>query len=137
MIFVGRFHRQFLGALGASVMAVLLAPSPARAQFGDSLPGVGPINRSMGGAAVAAPIDAAGALFWNPATIAGLPSSELETAFELLIVRTSLSSRIAAGALGPGLPPRSLYGHTGGNDGVFPLPIVGLVYRPENNPFWT
>src|SRR5437762_10906170 len=122
MIFVGRFHRQFLAALGASVMAVLLGSSPARAQFGDSLPGVGPINRSMGGAAVAAPIDAAGALFWNPATIAGLGRSEMESAVELIDIRTSLTSRLAAGALGSGLPPRSMYGHTGGNDGVIPLP---------------
>ena len=31
------------------------------------IPSVGPINQSMGGATVAAPIDAMGSLAWNPA----------------------------------------------------------------------
>lgn len=34
----------------------------ARAQFGLAVSGVGPIHRSMGGAAVAAPLDASGAI---------------------------------------------------------------------------
>ena len=46
-------------------------PVRLRAQ-GIALSGVGPVNRSMGGAATAAPIDAAGALMWNPASISGL-----------------------------------------------------------------
>jgi len=121
----------------ASVAIVLLGQVPARAQIGDSLNGVGPINRSMGGAAVAAPIDSAGALYWNPATIAGLENSELESGLELLFPRSWLSSRVAAGALGPGFPSRSMYGNTGGNDSVAPLPFLGLVYRPESNPFFT
>jgi long-subunit fatty acid transport protein len=72
--------------VSASLMAVFLGPA-AHAQIGDALGGVGPINRSMGGAAVAAPIDAAGARFWNPASIAGLSSSELESAIELIDLR--------------------------------------------------
>src|SRR4051812_33657633 len=58
--------------IGTTLLTLLLGHHPAWAQFGDSLPGAGPINRSMGGAAVAAPIDPAGALYWNPATIGGL-----------------------------------------------------------------
>ena len=46
-------------------------------------------------------------------------------------------SRVAAGALARGVPAQSTYGRTGGNDGVTPAPIVGLVYRPEDNPIWT
>ncbi len=33
--------------------------------------------------------------------------------------------------------PSRRNGRTGGNDGVTPAPIVGLVYRPEDNPIWT
>jgi len=134
---VRRFAWKPLGWISASLLAVLLGQVSARAQIGDSLTGVGPINRSMGGAAVAAPIDAGGALFWNPASIAGLSDSEMEFGLELLDVRTSLSSRVAAGALGPGVPPQTLFGHTGGNDGVTPLPMLGLVYRPEKDSVWT
>jgi hypothetical protein len=39
---------------------------------GIVIPGAGPVNRSMCGASVAAPIDAAGAMLWNPAAITGL-----------------------------------------------------------------
>jgi long-chain fatty acid transport protein len=123
--------------LAASVTVTLLGQFSARAQIGDSLNGIGPINRSMGGAAVAAPLDSAGALYWNPATIAALENSELESGLELLFPRSWLSSRIAPGALGPGFPSHAIYGNTGGNDSVTPLPFLGLVYRPESNPFFT
>jgi long-chain fatty acid transport protein len=103
----------------------------------DSFAGVGPINQSMGGATVAAPIDAAGALYWNPASIAGLTSSEMEAAVGIVDARSWISSRVATGALAPGVPSQSTYGHTGGNDGVTPVPILGLVYRPEENSNWT
>ncbi len=126
-----RRFRASLLTLG--LLANLLAP--AKAQFGDSVAGVGPINRSMGGASVAAPIDAAGALFWNPASIGGLGRSEMEFGVELLIPRSTVSSRINAGAFGPGVPSRTLAGNTGGNNGIFPLPAFGIVYQPEESPF--
>jgi long-chain fatty acid transport protein len=131
------FREKSYCSMAMSLTIVLLSQLPARAQLGDSLGGVGPINRSMGGAAVAAPLDAAGALYWNPATIAGLANSELESGLELLFPRTWLSSRIGAGALPGGFPPHSMYGNTGGNDSIAPLPFLGLVYRPESNPFFT
>ncbi|MBV8557679.1 MAG: outer membrane protein transport protein [Planctomycetaceae bacterium] len=130
---IGR--REILVAF-ATLLFMTLGSVPARAQFGLALSGVGPINRSMGGAAVAAPIDAAGALFWNPATISGLGRSEMEFATEVLIPRTTVQSRVPAGAFGPNFPPRSLSGNNGGNNGVFPLPAFGLVYQPESSA-WT
>ncbi len=53
----------------AAIVALLVLgfATSTHAQFGTAVSGTGPINRSMGGAATAAPIDAAGALFWNPA----------------------------------------------------------------------
>jgi len=110
-------------------------PGTARAQFGLAVSGVGPINRSMGGAAVAAPLDAAGAIYWNPATIANLGRSEMEFGTGFLVPRTTLSSRVPAGALGPGNPPTSVAGNTGGNNGVFLIPTVGVVYNPVESPW--
>jgi long-chain fatty acid transport protein len=111
------------------------ASMPAHAQFGLAVSGVGPINRSMGGAATAAPLDAAGALYWNPATIGELGHSEMEFGVGFLVPRTTLSSRVGAGALGSGQPPTNLQGNTGGNNGVFLVPAIGLVYSPVDSPW--
>ncbi len=43
-----------------------------------TLGGVGPINHSLAGAAVALPRDSAGAIQWNPATISFLEQSEIQ-----------------------------------------------------------
>ena len=94
--------------------------------------GVGPINRSMGGAATAAPLDTLGALYWNPATITALPNST-DFGLELLLPHSSLGSSVKAGALGPGVPPINLLGNTQSSAGVFPLPAFGVVYRPQDS----
>ena len=73
-----RFGRRGILVAFATLLFMTLGREPARAQFGMAVSGVGPINRSMGGAAVAAPIDSAGAIYWNPATISGLGRSEME-----------------------------------------------------------
>ena len=78
---------------------LLLTATPAQAQFGVVLSGAGPINRSMGGAAVGAPLDASGALYWNPATIGGLRRSEVELGAELITPRARLGSSVPAGAV--------------------------------------
>ena len=76
-----------LGAPLLAALALVLAAEPAAAQ-GPVLSGAGPVNRAMGGAAVAAPLDATGTLYWNPAGIGGLPSSELDVGLELLYPRS-------------------------------------------------
>src|SRR5262252_5978957 len=119
------------GAL--AVLALGLFSVPAPAQIGVALTGVGPINRSMGGAAVAAPLDASGALYWNPATLSGLPRSELEFGSEILYPQTRLSSSVPQGALARLGPPVPLAGTDRGDDGVFLLPSVGLAYRPADS----
>jgi long-chain fatty acid transport protein len=86
----------------------------------------------MGGASVAAPLDATGALFWNPATTSALPNS-IDFGVELLYPHTELSSRLPANALGPGLPPIPLAGSDSGDNGVFALPTMGLSYRPDDS----
>jgi long-chain fatty acid transport protein len=87
----------------------------------------------MGGASTAAPVDATGALFWNPATTSALPGSSIDFSVELLYPHTRLSSSVPASAFGPGIPPIPLAGSNDGDDGVFPLPTMGLVYRPDDS----
>ncbi len=100
------------------------------------LSGAGPVNRSMGGASTAAPLDATGAMYWNPAGIGGLSSSELNLGVELFYPRSTLASSIPGGALGPGLPPGSASGRTRDESGVFALPSGGFVYKPLESR-WT
>ena len=52
---------------------------------GLMLSSFGPVNASMGGASTAAPIEAMSALGWNPASISGLPNSELSVGVGLLL----------------------------------------------------
>jgi long-chain fatty acid transport protein len=86
----------------------------------------------MGGTAVAAPIDATGALFWNPATTSVLPSS-LDFNVELLQPQSSISSSLPAGSLGPGIPAAGMSGSDRGHNGVFPAPAMALVFHPDDS----
>jgi long-chain fatty acid transport protein len=121
--------------LPLTLLILALSVPPARAQIGPLITGAGPVNRSMAGAAVAAPLDAAGALYWNPATTTALPSSSLDFGLELLYPQTSLASSLPANSLGRGIPPIPLAGSSRGDDGIFPLPSIGLIYKPDESPF--
>ncbi len=92
---------------------------------GLMIPMHGPINRSMGGAATAAPLDATGALYWNPASISGLAQSELEFGLELVIPDLVTESSIVG--LGSGA--------TAAEPGVSPVPTVGWVHQPPDSCF--
>ncbi|MFO0871115.1 MAG: outer membrane protein transport protein [Pirellulales bacterium] len=118
-----------------AVAAVVAGGSPVAAQ-GVILPGVGPVNRSMSGAATAAPLDAAGAIHWNPATIGALETNEILFGVEFVDSQTELASTIPANAFGPGVPGATLYGNTDSNSGIRTLPTVALVWRPDDSP-WT
>ena len=108
-----------------SIVLVTVGLTSALFAEGIAVPGVGPINRAMGGAAVAAPIDAVGAIHWNPASISGLASNEMLFGFELLLPTEEIAS-----TLGP------FSGSTGGEPGVSVIPTFGLVHRPVDSP-WT
>jgi long-chain fatty acid transport protein len=75
----------------------------------------------MGGASTAAPIDALGALYWNPASISGLENSELEFGVDMIYSEHEISS-----SFGP------FSGATDSDNGVFPVPSVGWVHHTEN-----
>lgn len=113
---------------------VVLAASPARAQYGPVIAGAGPVNRSMGGASTAAPLSAGGALMWNAATLSGLEGSQLEVGAELLLPHAAISSSVPADTFGPGFPPVNLSSRTQSDDSVFALPTMALSYRPDFSP---
>jgi long-chain fatty acid transport protein len=124
-------HRGWWNWPALTLSAVLASAGPVMGQQGLVLSAVGPVNRSMGGASAAAPIDASGALHWNPAAISGLGRSEVEVGLELAYPHARLASAVGEGALGPGVPPVPLAGSDKSDSGVSPLPTIGLVYLPE------
>ncbi len=101
---------------------------------GIALRGVSPVNESMAGAAAGCPIDAAGALQWNPASISGLPASDMSFGMELILPQSELSSRINARALGHGFPPVTLAGSTDSEPGVTPVPDMAFVRKVDGSP---
>ena len=90
--------------------------------------GAGPVVRSFGGTAIAAPLNGLGALFWNPATLSFM-DRRFETGIEALWRSQHLESTIPAGLLGPGLPPVSVTGKTKSADGTLLGPSTAVVTR--------
>lgn len=117
-----------------AVLTILWLTPIVSAQQGAVLTGVGAINRSVAGVSTAMPLDASGALYWNPASAVGLPSSEMEFGAELLYPQTKISSTLPANAFGYGFPADEMSGSTRGEDGVFPLPSFSLVYQVPDAP---
>ncbi|MBI3861107.1 MAG: hypothetical protein HY290_04345 [Planctomycetia bacterium] len=79
---------------GLGLWFALFCHTTAFGQIGAILSGIGPVNRSMGGAATAAPLDTLGAFQWNPATITALPNSA-DFGLELLVPQSRLGSSVA------------------------------------------
>ncbi|MCE5303408.1 MAG: outer membrane protein transport protein [Planctomycetaceae bacterium] len=92
---------------------------------GIALRGVSAINSSMGGAAAACPIDAAGALHWNPASISGLPASEMSFGMEMILPSSTLASSYYSWA-----------GSDSSEPGVIPVPTMAFVHKDPDSP-WT
>ena len=120
----------------ATAQAIVLAThvGMAEAQYGVAISGAGPVNRSMGGASTAAPLDASGTLYWNPAAITGLSGSQLDVGLEALYPTSYLSSSLLMNSLGQSLPQIDLAGSDRSDSGVFLLPTVGLVYQSCDSP---
>jgi long-chain fatty acid transport protein len=108
------------------VAAALLAPSAASAQ-GLYLPGGGAAHMSMGGASSATPVDAIGALYWNPAAIGRLGRSEVELGGAFLFPNFYLDSSTPLGL-------RS--GSTKSDSGTGITSNLGVVHQEDGSP-WT
>lgn len=107
------------GARATVLLTCMLALASKSFGQGAYAPAVGAINRSMGSAAVAAPLDGIGAINWNPASLSGLQSSEMSFSIELLIPNIEVSSFV------PGVGS----GTTDSDSGVMPLPNIAWVHQ--------
>ncbi len=116
-------------------VAVLVTAASVRAQTASLVGSAGPIHSSMAGASTALPLDASGALYWNPATMFGLPGSEMDFGLFALFPSARLSSSAAPGAFGPGIPPVPLAGSDTSNTGIVAIPNVGCVWREPDSPW--
>jgi len=84
-------------AVASGVFALLLtlaAVQPVSATDGHFLHGVGAINASMGGAAVAAPRDLLSAFYANPAGLMGFDGTRFDLSMELFKPNRTVSSTI-------------------------------------------
>jgi long-chain fatty acid transport protein len=106
------------------VVALSLAISNhfANAQ-GALLRSIGAVNDSIGSVATATPVDAAGAIYWNPASLSGLEKSEISLGIGIIMPKTRVSSSID-------LPNGMTFsGSTKGNAGSIPDPSMAFVWR--------
>lgn len=120
------------GCVAIAALLTTALTSTVRAQ-GLFLPAAGAKARAFGGATTAAPLDAAGGLYWNPATISKLPN-EVMFGGEFAYANSHLSATIPAGSIGP-FPATTRSGETRSDSGVGVLPTVAMVFRPyEDSP---
>jgi long-chain fatty acid transport protein len=116
--------RQFVPTAALVTLAWAVSAAPGQ---GILLPGAGPVQRSMAGTATATALEPVGALFWNPATISGLPHSEAALGFELIAAEYSLTTSA------PGVPERRLRS----DGGITTLPYAAVAWKPEPESPWT
>lgn len=112
---------------GVVLSTIWLALGSVAHGQGIGLRGISPINSGMGGAAVAAPLDSAGALNWNPATISALPGSDMSLGMEVILPGSRVSSQV---------PSAHLSGTTDSESGTVAVPSMALVRKIEGSP-WT
>ena len=108
------------------VIIICCVSRTANAQ-GVMLRGSGAVNEAVGGTATAMPLDASGALFWNPATISALPKNEMSLGLGLIQSQSRVESSI---------PSIDVFGSTKGEAGVVPVPSMGFVWSTSRrSPF--
>ena len=116
-----------------AILLIVMLMSPAVwATNGTNLIGVGPISRAMGGVGIAAPQDAIGAVFANPAAMCFgpyCPSSEFNFAGTLFM------PEVEASVSGPAVGGGKISGDSRSN--VYTIPAIGVsAPLTENAPFW-
>ena len=104
-----------------AVLILIVGCQQAHGQ-GIVLPWAGAVNSGMGGASTAAPLDALGATYWNPATTSGL-ENELSVGLGFLVPVLETRSSITGLASGSS---KSDAGSTA-------LPSFGFVFRHEGS----
>ena len=110
------------GSLGGTLLFVA---TTATAQ-GVIFPSTGARHRAMAGASTAAPIDAAGATYWNPAVMAAMEDGEVFVGVDFLYANTFLDSAVEA---------TGAFGSNRSDSGLSGAPSFAVVSRPENSSF--
>ncbi len=111
-----------------ATLAITGFPSLASAQPGLYLPGNGAVQGGMAGVSTAAPIDALGALYWNPAAIGRLGHNEVSIGGAFLYPNIYVSSSFPR-------PDGTIASGRTRSDGGFPIvSSLGVVYGPEDSP---
>ncbi len=108
-----------------STLLMLVACVSSLSAQGLALRGVGAVNNSMAGASVAAPIDAAGAIHWNPASIAEFRHNEATFGLGLVLPDTQVASSVPT-------PFGVLSGSSSSESGVSPIPTMAIVHTTRN-----
>ncbi len=99
-------------------------------------PSAGPINSSMAGASVAAPIDF-GASYWNPAAISGLERPEFLLGSALILPSIHLQTVLPADSIAGLYPPTDRSGLSRSNSGVASNLATGTAFRLSDDSPWT
>jgi long-chain fatty acid transport protein len=105
--------------LGLVVGALLLSSASVFAQ-GVMLRSVGSANGAVGSVATAMPLNASGAIFWNPATISALQHNEIEIGAELIQPHSSTAMSI---------PAMGLTDYRKSEAGITPVPSMSFVWK--------
>ena len=113
------------GSFGFVLLMSVVVTGNALAQ-GIIFPSTGAKHRSMAGASTAAPLDAAGATYWNPAAMAGLEESQIFIGVDFMYADTFLDSRIEA---------TNEFGSNRSDSGLAAFPAIGIASRPENSDY--
>jgi long-chain fatty acid transport protein len=110
------------GLLGGTLLFVAASASAQ----GIIFPSSGARHRAMAGASTAAPIDAAGATYWNPSVMAAMEDGEVFVGVDFLYANTFLDSAVAA---------TGAFGSNRSDSGLSGAPSFAVVTRPENSTF--
>lgn len=113
-------------SLCALCALALLTAAPAAALNGHFVHGVGAPNSSMGGAGVALPHDALGALSLNPALLTHLDGYRFQMSLELLAGSPEVESSVQT-------PFGEISGTTEDDTNVLPIPAFGWTRHREGS----
>jgi long-chain fatty acid transport protein len=114
--------------LGVAFLLTLALPSLALAQPGLYLPGAGAVHAGMSGVSTATPVDALGALYWNPAAIGRLGRNEASIGGAFLYPELSVTSSRPR-LLGGGV----IEGRTRSDNGFPLVPSLGVVSKLDDD----
>ncbi|VTU00818.1 Membrane protein involved in aromatic hydrocarbon degradation OS=Rhodopirellula baltica SH28 GN=RBSH_00689 PE=4 SV=1: Toluene_X [Gemmataceae bacterium] len=121
---------RFLSKLVALALVLGAFPAAASAQPGVYLPGAGAVNGGMAGVSTATPVDALGALYWNPAAIGRLGRNEVSIGGAFVYPDIYVSSSR------PRLDGTVMSGRTRSDNGFPLVPSLGVVSKlDEGSPF--